>query len=119
MNKTLKKRHLLGSLVLIGWAVTGCIHTNETVVRDEARVRIEFENDAAGRIFYETLSRIQGAEDKTVSRSEVSLPVVFRHERKVVHGPNRGFNDAVRRCDTNADRRITETEARIFAGTSP
>jgi hypothetical protein len=44
---------------------------------------------------------------------------VFSHERKVVRGPNKGFNDAVRRCDTNADQRITETEARIFAGISP
>lgn len=115
----MKTKQLLGSLVLVVWAGTGCIHTNETVVKDEARLPVEFENDTAGRLFYETLSRIQGSGDKTVTRSEVSLPVVFSHERKTVQGPNVGFNDAVRRCDTNVDRRITESEARIFAGSVP
>lgn len=115
----MKTTNFLSALALVGWAVTGCIHTNETVVKDEARMPVEFENDAAGRVFYETLSRIQGSGDRTVSRSEVSLPVVFSHERKTVHGPNIGFNDAVRRCDTNVDQRITESEARIFATSVP
>ena len=97
----------------------GCIHTNETVIKDEARLPVEFENDAAARAFYETLSRTAGAADKTERRTEVSLPVIFSHEEKVVRGPNTGFNEAVRRCDTNQDGRITESEARIFAASVP
>ena len=94
---------------------TGCIHTNETVVNDEPRLPVEFENDTAGRIFYEAVSKMRGVGEKTESHSEVSIPVVFSHERKTVRGPNAGFNEAVRRCDTNQDGRITESEARVFA----
>lgn len=98
---------------------TGCIHTHDTIIRDEGRVPVEFENDAAGRIFYEALSRVPDSGSKTEKHTEVSLPIVFSHEQKVVRGPNTGFNEAVRRCDTNQDQRITESEARIFAGTVP
>lgn len=97
----------------------GCIHTHDTVVRDEHRIAVEFENDAAGRLFYETLSRMPDSGRKTEKHTEVSLPIIFSHEEKVVRGPNSGFNEAVRRCDTNQDRKISETEARIFSGTVP
>lgn len=93
----------------------GCIHTHETVVRDEVRLPVEFENDASARVFYETLSRTSEFGEKTEKHTEVALPVVFSHEQKTVRGPNTGFNEAVRRCDTNQDGRITEVEARIFA----
>lgn len=106
-------------VILIGSIATGCINTNQTVIKDEPRLPVSFENDTAGRVFYEALSRIPGTGDSTESRSEVSLPIVFHHETKTVRGPNHGFNDAVRRCDTNQDGIITETEARIFAGTVP
>jgi len=43
------------------------------------------------------------------------VPVVFKHKRHVVEGESIAFNQAVRRCDTNGDGRITEQEARIFA----
>jgi hypothetical protein len=107
---------LLGTTALL---VVGCIHTNETVVKDEGRLPVEFENDGAARLFYEALSRMPGAGDKTESHTEVSLPVLFSHEHKVVRGPNVAFNEAVRRCDTNQDGRITESEARIFGATVP
>lgn len=105
------------ALLSAGLLVTGCIHTHETVVNDEARVPIEFENDAAARVFYETLSRMPDSGRHTEQRTEVELPIIFSHEHKTVRGPNTGFNQAVRRCDTNQDGRITESEARIFGTT--
>lgn len=106
------------SLSLVGLATllsAGCIHTHETVVKDESRTAVEFENDAAARIFYETLTRGNKLRDRTESQVEVSLPIVFSHERKVVRGTNAGFNEAVSECDTNHDHRITEAEARIYS----
>lgn len=98
--------------------VSGCISHEETTYRDVARLRVEFENEAAGRIFYEALSkhhRVQPSESKT----EVEIPIVFAHRTREVTGPNRAFNDAVERCDTNKDGKITELEARIFAQNNP
>jgi hypothetical protein len=94
---------------------TGCISTDETVYRDEERVKVEFENDTAGRLFYEGLNKTRGSRGRSESKTEVSLPVVFDHKRRVVEGENIVFNQAVRRCDTNGDGKITEMEARIFA----
>jgi hypothetical protein len=95
--------------------LAGCISTDQTVYREEDRAKVEFENDAAGRIFYETLSKLRGTHDRSESKTEVSLPVVFHHKRRVVEGESLAFNQAVRRCDTNCDARISELEARIFA----
>jgi hypothetical protein len=107
------------AVLLAALVAPGCIHTDETVIKDDARRPVEFENDTAARVFYEALSKIPGAGQKTESHTEVSIPVVFSHERKTLRGPNAAFNDAVMRCDTNQDARITESEARIFAGTVP
>jgi len=96
--------------------VVGCIHHEETVYADDPRVKVEFESDTAARVFYEALStRNAGRAGKTESSTRVSIPVVFDHNRKVVRGENRAFNEAVRSCDTNGDARITEQEARIYA----
>jgi len=95
----------------------GCIHTHETVVHDEARTPVSFESDAAARTFYETLSRMPDRGKYGESKTEITIPIVFEHERKVVTGRNHAFNDAVARCDTNHDGVITEQEARIFAET--
>jgi hypothetical protein len=94
---------------------TGCISTEQTVYHDQERVKIEFENDTAGRLFYEALSKQQSHDGRTESKTQVSIPIVFDHKRRVVDGESIGFNQAVRRCDTNGDSRITELEARIFA----
>ena len=112
-------KHLTYLLPLASLLAAGCIHTHDTVVRDEARVPVEFENESAARIFYEALSRMPGAHERTEKRTEVELPVIFSHEQKVVRGANTGFNEALRRCDTNQDHRVTESEARIFAATVP
>ncbi|MBM3834638.1 MAG: hypothetical protein FJ403_15470 [Verrucomicrobia bacterium] len=79
------------------------------------RVKVEFENDAAGRIFYEALSKSHGSPPRTESNTEFELPIVFEHKRRVISGPNTTFNEGVEVCDTNKDGRITEPEARIFA----
>ena len=94
---------------------TGCISTEQTVYQDQERVKVEFENDTAGRLFYEALSKQQSRRGRSESKTEVSIPVVFDHKRRVVEGESVAFNRAVRRCDTNGDGRITELEARIFA----
>lgn len=96
-------------------ASAGCIHTEETIVHDEPRVPVTFENESAGRIFYEALSRGAYTGARRESSTEVEIPFVFGHKTRTVRGPNAAFNDAVSRCDTNRDGRITETEARIFA----
>ena len=94
---------------------SSCISTERTVYQEPERVKVEFENDAAGRLFYEALSKLESRHDRNESRTSISIPVVFEHKHRVVDGENVAFNQAVRRCDTNGDGRITEQEARIFA----
>jgi hypothetical protein len=106
---------ILGLASAATLSFTGCISTDETVYREEERAKVEFENDAAGRIFYETLSKLRSSHNRSESKTEVSLPIVFDHKRRVLEGESAAFNQAVRRCDTNRDDRITEQEARIFA----
>jgi hypothetical protein len=92
----------------------GCIHHHETVHRDGPRVSVDFENDTAGHLFYEALSK-KNSRTPGESKTEVKLPLVFEHERRVITGPNAAFNDAVDQCDSNHDGTITEREARIFS----
>ncbi len=94
---------------------TGCISTEKTEYRDTERIKVEFENDTAGRQFYEALSKLESRHHRSESKTELSIPVVFDHKHRIVEGDNVVFNDAVRRCDTNGDGKITELEARIFA----
>ncbi len=93
---------------------TGCISHQETVYRDASRVSVSFENDKAARLFYESLSRMHSNE-KEESKTEISVPVVFEHKRRVVTGENEHFNKAVAECDSNHDGKITEAEAVIFS----
>ena len=101
-----------GSVLLVLLA-TACISQEETIVQDVDRSKVEFENDRAARLFYETLSKFDRNREAE-SKTEVSIPVVFHHKRKVVRGENARFNDAVKKCDTNQDGKITESEAKIF-----
>jgi hypothetical protein len=93
----------------------GCVSHEETVYRDVERKPVEFENDAAARVFYETLMNNRSPGERTESKTEFSLPVVFDHKKKVVSGPNAAFNEAVMTCDTNKDGKVTVQEARIYA----
>ncbi len=113
----MKLKHSLASTVvaLIALGVGGCVTHNETTYKDEPRVNVEFENDTAGRLFYEAFSKQGHRGDQYETNTEVSIPIVFEHKTRVVRGENAAFNSAVRRCDTNNDGRITEQEARIFA----
>ena len=108
-------RRMCGLALALAALNTGCISTEQTVYHDQDRVKVEFENDSAGRLFYEALNKQQSRRGRSESKTEVSIPVVFDHKRRVVEGESVAFNQAVRRCDTNGDGRITELEARIFA----
>lgn len=101
--------------VAAGLLLCGCITHKSVVYHDVERVKIEFESDAAARLFYETLSRNSSTRSYSESTTTVSLPFVFEHEQKGVPGPNVKFNDAVSVCDSNKDGIITELEAKIFA----
>lgn len=110
------KAILLPALAGATLLCVGCIHTEETVTKDDARVSVSFENETAGRVFYETLSKLPGGGGShRESSTEVEVPLVFGHRTKTVRGPNTAFNEAVARADTNRDGKITETEANIFA----
>jgi len=93
---------------------TGCISHDETVYEEVPRNRVEFENDKAARVFYETLTKAPPRRHSE-SKTEVAIPFVFDHKRRVIPGQNVAFNDAVALCDTNQDGKITESEAQIFA----
>lgn len=93
--------------------LAGCIDHSETSYRNVERVKVQFESEKAGRVFYETLSKMPF--DQAESHTQISIPVVFDNKYTVKSGENEKFNEAVRRCDTNKDGVITETEAAIFA----
>ncbi len=107
-------------LPLLRWipllALCGCITHESTLVKDVERTKVEFENETAGRIFYETLSKQTSKYAKSESTTEVSLPILYEHKRHVVTGANAAFNEAVSICDANKDGKITEVEAKIYAG---
>ncbi len=99
---------------VLGVVLAGCITHKSVVYQDVERVKVEFETDAAARLFYETLSKNPGGKHSE-STTTISIPFVFEHEQKVLPGPNTRFNDAVAACDSNKDGKITELEARVFA----
>ena len=108
---------------LSNWIITaggtlllaGCITHEETVYREVPRTPVAFENDTAARVFYETMNSMPSAKSGTESRTQLEVPLVFKVKSRVVAGRNTAFNEAVARCDTNRDGKITEAEARIFA----
>ena len=105
---------LLSFLAAAGFAGNGCISTEKTTYRDGERMRVSFENESAGRMFYEALSKTEGSAKRSESTTEISIPIVFEHKQRTIEGDNMLFNDAVRRCDSNGDGKITEQEARIY-----
>ncbi len=114
-NILMKMIPRLAIIASLGLFLAGCITHEETVTRDVERVKVEFENDRAARIFYEALTQGPARNSRVESRTEIDIPVVFDHKRKVVSGPNSAFNEAVALCDSNKDGKITETEAKIYA----
>jgi hypothetical protein len=95
--------------------LAGCITHETNTTRDAERTKVEFENDAAARIFYEVLSRGTCNEGQRETTTKFEIPVVFEYKHHVTTGPNAAFNRAVELCDTNHDGKITEAEAKAFA----
>jgi hypothetical protein len=112
---TFQKFFLVAAGVLLSAVGLGCISHQETVRRDEQRLPISFETDAAARTFYEAVEKIRASSTPTESKTEFHIPVILSHEITTVNGPHQVFNESVRRADTNQDGKITEREARIFA----
>jgi hypothetical protein len=104
----------LVALLLAVIATGGCVSTRETVYRDVERAKVEFESDGAARLFYEAFTRSPEFRNRNQKTSSFNIPVVFHHHRTEKDSENTSFNEAVRRCDTNRDSRITEQEARIY-----
>jgi hypothetical protein len=111
----MKMMRNIGVLVISAVLSCGCISHNETVTKDIERKKVEFENDAAARVFYEALSHVPNNGTRNEETSKFEIPVVFEYHKHVVSGPNAAFNESVERCDTNKDGKITEAEAKIFA----
>ena len=111
----MKNTQSFAALIIMCALASGCISHTSTVYEDVERTKVEFESDAAARLFYETHSKKSGSMDHAESTTHISLPIVFDTERKVKRGKNYDFNQAVAICDSNKDGRITELEARIFA----
>lgn len=107
---------LFGAVAL--GASTGCISSIETVTSDVSRVKVAFASDRAGRVFYETLTRVSETRPRTEKRTEVNL-ILIEVERRTVAGPNKLFNEAVLFADTDRDGTITDAEAEIFADAWP
>ena len=101
--------------VLLGAVGLGCISHQETVHRDEQRLPISFETDAAARTFYEAVEKVRASSRPTESKTEFHIPVIFSHKITTVNAPHQVFNESIRRADTNQDGKIPEKEARIFA----
>lgn len=76
---------------------------------------VRFENDAAGRLFYETLSRMPATDGERQRHTKFAIPVILSVEDSVVMHDNSRFNRAVKMCDTDQDGLITHQEALIFA----
>jgi len=112
--KTISGRAICIVAGVSGFVISGCISHERTIYEDAPRSRIEFENDRAARVFYETLSKAPPRRHSE-SKTEIAIPLVFDHKHRVVPGQNVAFNDAVAYCDTNQDGKITEAEAQIFA----
>jgi hypothetical protein len=111
MNKRTIRWLVVGTCAL---GMAGCITHRATIVRDTERTKVEFENETAGRIFYEALSKMCDDGSHRESTTKIDL-ILIEHEEHVVRGQNAKFNEAVARCDTNKGGKITEVEAKIFA----
>lgn len=115
VSLNMKRPALRLALFTLAAAFTGCISTKETVYRETERIKVEFENDAAARIFYEAFTKSPAARQLNEKTTTFNIPVLIHAQRTEKDSENTAFNTAVRRCDTNGDGKITEQEARIFA----
>jgi hypothetical protein len=117
--RTSKLVFLAGFASVATILLNGCITHDSTVTHDTERVKIEFQNDTAARVFYEALSRRSPQDNNKDSTTKFEIPIVFEYKRHVVTGSNAAFNRAVELCDSNKNGTITEQEARIFSEQNP
>jgi hypothetical protein len=91
-----------------------CVSYRETKYTDVKRVQVAFASDKAARIFYEAFNAVGDVGRKTEKHASTWFWLTS-YDNCTVQGPNVAFNEAVRFCDTDGDRQITEAEAEIFA----
>jgi len=79
--KTMKNK--IGSWLLLaasGMFLSGCIgpliSRNTTVYKDVQRTKVEFESDAAARLFYETLAKSPVAHKRSETTTKVDIPIL-------------------------------------------
>ena len=104
---------LLSFALLTG---AGCVSYRETKYTDVKRAEVAFASDKAARIFYEAFTAVGDVGRKTEKHASTWFWLTS-YDACTVQGPNVLFNEAVRFCDTDGDRQITEAEAEIFAHT--
>jgi len=97
-------------------ASAGCVSYQETKSPDVPRTPVAFASDRAARLFYEAFTAAGDVGRKT-ERETCTLLFFTYTKTGTAPEPNARFNEAVRVCDTNGDRQITEAEAEIFART--
>jgi hypothetical protein len=99
---------------------TGCIsltifNKTEIVRSEEPRLPVKFETVKASCLFQEKVAE----QPKEIARSKVGVPFVNLSAKAVVLADSAHFNEELRKCDSDQDGLITETEARIYAGKGP
>ncbi len=112
MNSLLIRSALLAVLTA---TLNGCISSKETVYRETERVKVEFENDTAARVFHDAFAKSPESRQRNEKTTTFTIPFLIHTQRTEKDSENTSFNAAVRRCDTNTDGKITESEARLFA----
>lgn len=96
---------------------TGCISLTifnkvEIVHSDEPRLPVKFETPKAACVFREKFE----TQPKEIAKSKIGVPFVNLTCKTVELADSAHFNEEVRKCDTDQNGIITETEAHIYAG---
>lgn len=97
---------------------SGCLvnsHQEKIVGEDVRREPVDFENDAALRIFTEAV-KDQYPHRKDQGKSRFGIPFVISASERRVLSENIFFNQQVDSADLNGDDEISEAEARAYAG---
>ena len=109
-----RQKSLFPVLALTLFAGAGCVTYRETKTVDVPQVSVAFASDKAARTFYEAFTAARPVVKQTEKHSTTWFGLTS-WDSGTVPGPNAAFNEAVRVCDTNGDRLISEGEAEVFA----
>ena len=102
---------LLSFALLAG---AGCVSYSEIKHTDVKRTEVAFASDKAARLFYEAFTAVGTVDQRTEKRSSTWFGLTS-WDSSTLQGPNAAFNAAVRFCDADGNRQITEAEAENFA----